>query len=95
MAYLKPPLFVRKVFNPVAMRLRMSGSEALVVPRRRSGDPQRIPVIPVEHEGARHVVSTRGESDWVRNVRAAGEVELEGRLDPAPPAAAPAPQKPE
>jgi deazaflavin-dependent oxidoreductase (nitroreductase family) len=79
MPYLKPPYFVRKVFNPVAMRFGMSGSEALVVERRRSGEPQRIPVIPIEHDGARYVVSTRGESDWVRNVRAAGEVELEGK----------------
>jgi hypothetical protein len=35
-----------------------------------------VPVIPVEHDGARHVVSTRGESDWVRNVRASGGGEL-------------------
>ena len=29
-------------------------------------------MIPVEHEGARYIVSTRGESDWVKNLRAAG-----------------------
>jgi hypothetical protein len=72
MAYLKPNAFVRKVFNPVAMRTGMSGSRALIVPRRATGEPQRIPVIPVEHEGARYIVSTRGESDWVKNLRAAG-----------------------
>lgn len=72
MAYLKPPLFVRRVFNPVAMRFGLSGSEKLVVPRRRSGEDQELPVIPVEHDGARYIVSTRGESDWVRNLRAAG-----------------------
>ena len=72
MAYLKPPVFVRKVFNPMAMRFGLSGSEKLVVPRRRSGEDQELPVIPVEHGGARYIVSTRGESDWVRNLRAAG-----------------------
>jgi hypothetical protein len=71
-AYLKPPLFVRKVFNPIAMRFGLSNSERLVVPRRRSGEDQELPVIPVEHGGARYIVSTRGESDWVRNLRAAG-----------------------
>jgi hypothetical protein len=36
-------------------------------------------VIPVKHDGARYVVSTRGESEWVRNVRRAGRVELRDR----------------
>ena len=83
MAYLKPNAFTRKVFNPIAMRLGMSDSATLVVPRRQSGAPQRIPVIPVEYEGARYIVSTRGESDWVRNLRAAGggEIETKGDLE--------------
>jgi deazaflavin-dependent oxidoreductase (nitroreductase family) len=79
MAYLRPPLFARKVFNPMAMRLGISGSTALVLRRRRTGDEQRIPVIPVEHDGAQYLVSTRGESDWVKNLRAAGEGELHRR----------------
>ena len=72
MAYLKPPLFVRRVFNPLAMRLGMGGSQTLVVPRRKTGRDQVLPVIPVEHAGSRYIVSTRGESDWVKNLRAAG-----------------------
>jgi hypothetical protein len=79
MAYLKPNPFVRKVFNPIALRAGMGGSEPLEVARRRSGERQRIPVIPVDHGGARYVVSTRGDSDWVKNVRAAGGIELAGR----------------
>ena len=78
MAYLKPPAFVSKVFNPLAIRTGIGGSKALVVTRRRSGGLQRIPVIPIEHAGSRYVVSTRGESEWVRNLRAAGRVELGG-----------------
>ena len=83
MAYLKPPLVTRKVFNPLAMRLGMSGVEPLVVRRRRTGEPQKLPVIPVEHEGATYIVSTRGESDWVRNLREAGggEIESKGALE--------------
>jgi hypothetical protein len=79
MAYLKPPLFVKRVFNPIAMRFGLSGSETLVVPRRRSGEPQRIPVIPVDYQGARYIVSTRGEADWVRNLREAGGGELHAK----------------
>ena len=76
MAYLKPAAFTSKVFNPLAMRLGLGGSATLAVPRRRSGTTQQIPVIPVEHAGARYIVSTRGESQWVRNARSAGSVEL-------------------
>jgi deazaflavin-dependent oxidoreductase (nitroreductase family) len=78
-AYDKPPLFVRSVFNRVAMATGVSGTMTLVAPGRRSGEPTRVPVIPADHDGARYLVSTRGESDWVRNVRAAGSLELVGR----------------
>ena len=72
MAYIKPPAFTRRVFNPLAMKFGIGGSKTLVVPGRRSGEPRKLPVIPVEHEGAQYLVSTRGESEWVRNLRAAG-----------------------
>ena len=76
MPYVRPPLFVRKVFNPLAMRFGIGGSQALTVTRRRSGLPQRVPVIPVEPEGARYLASPRGETDWVRNLRIAGRCTL-------------------
>jgi hypothetical protein len=70
MAYLKPPWFARAVFNKVAMVTGMSNTEKLTVTRRRSKQRQEIPVITVDVGGARYVVSTRGESEWVRNLRA-------------------------
>ena len=76
MPYVRPPLFVRRVFNPIAMRFGISGTEALAVRGRRSGTVRRVPVIPVAHEGARYLVSPRGETDWVRNLRAAGGGDL-------------------
>jgi len=76
MAYLKPGAVTRKVFNPIAMKLGVWNVETLTVPRRKSGESQSVPVIPVDHEGARYIVSTRGESDWVKNLRAAGGGEL-------------------
>jgi hypothetical protein len=61
------------------MKLGLAGTAELVVRRRNSGEEQHIPVIPVDVAGARYIVSTRGESDWVRNVREAGRAELRGK----------------
>src|SRR5262245_5068901 len=54
------------------MRTGLSGVETLTVHGRRSGKPRSVPVIPVEHAGTRYLVSPRGESEWVKNLRAAG-----------------------
>jgi hypothetical protein len=70
MAYLKPPWFTAKVFNKAAMAFGIGGSATLTVTRRASKQPQQIPVVVPEVEGVRYLVSTRGESEWVRNVRA-------------------------
>jgi deazaflavin-dependent oxidoreductase (nitroreductase family) len=75
MVYLKPRT-VTKIFNRLAMHSTLWDVHTLEVARRNAVDPQRVPVIPLEHEGSLFVVSTRGESDWVRNVRAAGAVRL-------------------
>lgn len=85
MPYMRPPLITRKLFNPIAMRLGVSGTTALAVRGRRTGEMHRVPVIPVDVGGARYLVSPRGETDWVRNLRAAGEGELRRRRDAARP----------
>jgi deazaflavin-dependent oxidoreductase (nitroreductase family) len=70
MAYLKPPWITRAVFNKIAMATGMSNTEKLTVTRRRSKQPQEVPVITVDVGGTKYLVSTRGESEWVKNVRA-------------------------
>lgn len=70
MAYLKPGWFTRAVFNKIAIATGVSNTEKLTVTRRRSKQPQEVPVITVEVAGAKYLVSTRGESEWVKNVRA-------------------------
>jgi deazaflavin-dependent oxidoreductase (nitroreductase family) len=75
--YLAPGWFVRSVLNPLAMRT--SAASTLVVPTRRTGRTQEVPVNVLDHEGERYLVSVRGESEWVRNVRAAGQVEVRRR----------------
>jgi F420H(2)-dependent quinone reductase len=68
MAYLKPPWFTAKIFNRAAMVFGIG--ETLTVTKRHSKRPQQIPVIPVDVAGTTYVVSTRGESEWVKNLRA-------------------------
>lgn len=80
MAYLKPGTST-KVFNELARRVArvvpLWDVHTLRVARRQSdGQVQEIPVIPVRVDGRLYVVSTRGEADWVRNMRAAGRVGL-------------------
>jgi hypothetical protein len=70
MTYLKPGWFTRAIFNKVAMATGMSNTETLTVTTRKSGQRQQIPVIPVEVGGTKYLVSTRGESEWVKNLRA-------------------------
>ena len=45
MAYLKPPWFVRKIFNRVAMATGVGNSQTLTVIKRVSKQPQQIPVV--------------------------------------------------
>jgi glyoxylase-like metal-dependent hydrolase (beta-lactamase superfamily II) len=44
----------------------------LEVPGRRTGVIRRTNLVQAEHGGERYLVSLTGESEWVRNVRAAG-----------------------
>ncbi|HUB57161.1 MAG TPA: nitroreductase/quinone reductase family protein [Mycobacterium sp.] len=86
MAYLKPPWFTVKVFNRIAMATGVSNSETLSVTKRGRGEPQHIPVVTVDvggtsNLGFNHLVSTRGESQWVKNVRANPTVTLTTKSD--------------
>jgi deazaflavin-dependent oxidoreductase (nitroreductase family) len=59
--------------------LRPGLVQRLTVRGRRTGRPQTVPVAVLEHGGDRYLVSYRGESDWVRNIRAAGRGVLKTR----------------
>jgi deazaflavin-dependent oxidoreductase (nitroreductase family) len=52
------------------------GSRMLYVRGRTSGQWRSTPVNLLTHDGARYLVSPRGETQWVRNLRAAGQGEL-------------------
>ena len=66
------------VFNPIARRVLRAGAlmgpNALITVRgRKSGLPRTTPVALVEIDGRRWVIGTFGDTNWVRNLRAAGE----------------------
>ncbi|MEU5686476.1 nitroreductase family deazaflavin-dependent oxidoreductase [Streptomyces venezuelae] len=56
----------------------LMGSAELSVRGRKSGKMQRIPVNPFTYDGdqGQYLVSARGHSQWVRNMRVAGGGEL-------------------
>ena len=54
----------------------LMGAEVLDVRGRKSGVSRSVVVNPLEIDGTTYLMSARGESNWVRNLRAAGE----GRL---------------
>jgi len=75
------PLPWTNVFNllPRALaRLGVSvyGSRVLAVRGRKSGQWRSVAVNLLYLGGARYLVAPRGETQWVRNLRAAGEGEL-------------------
>src|SRR6516165_4583126 len=77
----RPGWFTKNVFNRLvaaATRLGLSvwGSRVLEVRGRSSGEPRRTPVNLLTFEGRRYLVAPRGQTQWVRNLRASGE----GRL---------------
>ena len=76
MVYLKPPWFTARIFNPIAMATGISNTETLTVTKRGSRQPQKIPVVTVDVGGTKYLVSTRGESQWVKNLRANPQVSL-------------------
>jgi deazaflavin-dependent oxidoreductase (nitroreductase family) len=79
--YVVPNWFTRNVFNrfvAALTRLGISvwGSRVLEVQGRRSGKPRRTPVNLLTLEGTRYLVAPRGHTQWVRNLRVAGEGQL-------------------
>lgn len=75
--FYRRPMKLTQTFNRfvswlASLGLTSSDTVTLEVKGRRSGRVRSNPVTWVEHEGERYLVSPRGESEWVRNVRAAG-----------------------
>ena len=79
--YQRPGWFTTNVFNrfvAVLTRLGISvyGSRVLEVRGRKSGEWRQTPVNLLRFEGADYLVAPRGQTQWVKNLRASGD----GRL---------------
>ncbi|WP_250285500.1 MULTISPECIES: nitroreductase family deazaflavin-dependent oxidoreductase [unclassified Frankia] len=79
--YREPGRFTRHVVNNLIAGFTRAGisiwgSRVLEVRGRSSGQPRRVPVNLLDHEGRQYLVAPRGETQWVRNLRAA-----DGSLD--------------
>ena len=77
MTFYRRPMKLTQIMNGAlgwlaSLGLTPSHMITLEVKGRRSGQPRSTVVNAVEYEGAGYLVSPRGESEWVRNVRATG-----------------------
>jgi deazaflavin-dependent oxidoreductase (nitroreductase family) len=79
--YVQPGWFTQHVFNPAVAALTRAGvsvwgSRELRVRGRTSGEWRTTPVNPLTIGAERYLVAPRGVTQWVRNLRVAGEGEL-------------------
>src|SRR3954467_13515079 len=86
--YVQPGWFTRHIFNGLvaaATRLGLSvwGSRVLEVRGRTSGEWRSTPVNVLTLDGRRYLVAPRGVTQWVRNLRVAGDgrLRLGGRVE--------------
>jgi deazaflavin-dependent oxidoreductase (nitroreductase family) len=80
--YIRPGFVMTHLVNPIARRL--GTTTLLTVPGRVTGQPHTTPLgAPFEYHGARYLVSGRGQTQWVRNLRAArgGRLRVHGRTE--------------
>ena len=79
--YQAPDWFTKHIFNRLvrrATRLGLSvwGSRELKVRGRKTGAVRSTVVNLLDHDGRRYLVAPRGETEWARNLRVAGNGEL-------------------
>jgi deazaflavin-dependent oxidoreductase (nitroreductase family) len=79
--YRAPGRLTRSVMNPLVagltrLGLPLAGSAVLGVRGRTSGELRTTPVNPLRLDGGRYLVAARGHTQWVHNLRVAGEAEL-------------------
>ncbi len=77
MPYLRPGFIIRRILNPM---LQLFGVVPVLVVRGRvSGRPRAVAVNVLERDSGRYLVAPRGDTQWARNLRAAGTGELRHR----------------
>jgi len=79
--YKKPDWFTAHLVNPLLKGLHrlgigVAGSQTLAVRGRKSGEIRTNPVNPFEIDERTYLLAPRGNTQWARNLRAAGAGEL-------------------
>lgn len=79
--YIEPDWFTARIMNPTTkwfarQGISIMGTRILEVRGRTSGEWRPTVVNLLEHNGATYLVAPRGTTQWVKNLRAAGD----GRL---------------
>lgn len=80
--YRRPGYFNRKVLTPIGCFLTetvgigLRGARVLSVQGRKTGDWHSVPVNPLTLDSQRYLVSPRGETQWVRNIRISNEARM-------------------
>jgi deazaflavin-dependent oxidoreductase (nitroreductase family) len=77
--YLPPPWMAAHLGNRMAALFGRRFISQLTVAGRSSGQPRRTPVAVLDHRGGRYLIAPRGNTHWVRNLRAAGGGKLKQR----------------
>ena len=77
--------------------ISLRGSRVLSVRGRQSGEWRSTPVNPLTYQGRRYLVSPRGQTQWVRNMRVArgGQLRVGRRVEEFTATELPDEQKPE
>jgi deazaflavin-dependent oxidoreductase (nitroreductase family) len=75
--YLKPPWMQRQIANRLVPLFKPDVVSRLSVKGRRSRRWHTVPVAVLDYEDSRYLISYRGESDWVRNLRASQAARLQ------------------
>jgi deazaflavin-dependent oxidoreductase (nitroreductase family) len=79
--YVPPGWFTRHLFNAgvaalTGLGVSVLGSRILAVKGRKSGEWRTTPVNVLQVGAKRYLVAPRGTTQWVRNIRAAGQAQL-------------------
>lgn len=86
--YVQPTGFANQMNKAMGLMTKLGigafGARTLAVRGRKSGEWKTVPVNPLTLDGECYLVAPRGQTQWVRNMRAAGggELRLGRRAEP-------------
>jgi F420H(2)-dependent quinone reductase len=78
-AYLRQPWAAHAIGRRMARLFRPSTVRLLSVPGRTTGRWRSVPEVVLQHDGHRYLLAAHCNTEWSRNLRAAGIGRLSGR----------------